>query len=433
MITGRTGAKGYVLGYDLGNDVSQISFMELDSASPRTLSVKTGEEVYDIPTLLARREDVNQWFFGREAAKQIAEQGAIRVDNLIGMALKGIPVTVGDTEYDPVSLLALFVKRSLSLLSMEVDAARVRAVMFTCAHLDAGMVEVLRNVVKALQLPMKHVYFQSYAESFYQYMIAQSKELRSHTSLACDYHFGTMRVYALSFNLHTTPVVASVEEQAFPEMEYNIEGLPQDPAHREKALNMLDEQFLKIAEHLTKGRVVSTVYLLGNGFKEGWMNRSLEYMCRTRKVFQGSNLFSKGATHAAAMRLKKKVEADAFLLLDEEKLKFNIGMTVHERGKEVYFGLLNGGINWFEASARCEVILETGEELTFQVTPLTGGVARELKLSVSPLPEREPRTTRLLIRAKMLSADRLAVKVKDLGFGDYNDATDAVFTGEYQL
>ena len=58
-------AKGYVLGYDLGMSFSQISFMELGASNPRTLSVLTGQEIYDIPTLLARREDINQWYFGR--------------------------------------------------------------------------------------------------------------------------------------------------------------------------------------------------------------------------------------------------------------------------------------------------------------------------------------------------------------------------------
>ena len=422
-----------MLGYDLGDLVSQISFMDLAGGDARTLSVLTGAEIYDIPTVLARREDVNQWFFGREALTQIAEREAIRVDNLITMAVKGMPVTVGDTEFDPVSLLALFVKRSLSLLTMELDASKVRAIMFTTPRMDVRMVEVLRKVVKALQLPMKHVYFQSYAESFYHFMLAQSTELRSHTVLACDYHYEAMRVYALSFNLHTTPVVATVEEQVFPEMEYNMEGLPLDAVHREKALGMLDEQFLHIAEHLTKGRVVSTVYLIGNGFKDQWMNHSLEYICRTRKVFQGSNLFSKGATYAARQKVEKKQDTDAFVLLDEEKLRFNIGMTVHQRGREFYFGLLEGGRNWYESHAQADVILEGGNELIFKITPLTGGTARDVSFPVEGLPEREERTTRLTIRAEMLSADKLCIRVKDLGFGEYNEATETVMTKEYAL
>ena len=425
--------KGFVLGYDLGARYSQISFLEIGAAQPRTLSVLTGAEVYDIPTLLARREDVNQWFFGREAEKQIAEKAAIPVEPLIDMALSGTPVTVGETEFDPVSLLALFVKRSLTLLSMELDASRIRAIMFTTARMDARMVEVLRGVVKALQLPMKHVYFQSYAESFYHYMLAQEKEYRQHMVLACDYHFEAMRTYALQFNFHTTPVVATVDEQLYTEMGFNMEGLPTDGPNREKALSMLDTQFLQIAESLTRGKVFSTVYLLGNGFKDGWMKRSLEYLCRTRKVFQGSNLFSKGAAYAANTRLLKKDDGSAFLLLDGEKLRYNLGIMAHVRGKEQYVGVLDGGTNWYESSASVDMIVEGGDSFFIQVTPLSGGIARSMAVSLEGLPEREERTTRISISLEMLAVDLLRVRVTDKGFGEYAPATDTVLTQEFTL
>ncbi|MBR5970585.1 MAG: hypothetical protein IK016_09620 [Lachnospiraceae bacterium] len=426
-------AKGYVLGYDLGMSFSQISFMELGASNPRTLSVLTGQEIYDIPTLLARREDINQWYFGREALKQIEDMGAIRVDRLIELAMTGTPVTVGDQEYDPVSLLALFVKRSLSLLSMELDASAIRAMMFTTAQMDARMVEVLRGIVKALQLPMKHVFFQSYAESFYHYMLRQDRELWQHQVLACDYHYELLRTYVLQFNAHTTPVVASVEEQTFRDMEFNMDGLPEDKINREKALSMLDTSFYDTVENLTRGKVFSTVYLLGNGFKDKWMKRSLEYLCRTRKVFQGSNLFNKGAAFAANARLQKDGEKTSFVLLDAEKLRFNLGITAHVRGKEQYCGILEGGSNWYEASAAVDVILEQGDSFFIQATPLSGGIAKSLAFSLQGLPEREERTTRLSIAMEMLSVNRLKVTVTDLGFGEYALSSGTVLTEEYDL
>ena len=433
MLRNARKAKGYVLGYDLGMSFSQISFMEIGASVPRTLSVLTGQEVYDIPTLLARREDINQWYFGREALKQIEDMGAIRVDRLIELAMTGTPVTVGAQEYDPVSLLALFVKRSLSLLTMELEPSGIRAMMFTTAQMDARMVEVLRGIVRALSLPMKHVFFQSYAESFYHYMLTQNKELWQHQVLACDYHYEQLRTYVLQFNAHTTPVVATVDEQQFTDMEFNMDGLPEDKINREKVLSMLDTSFLEIVEPLTRGKVFSTVYLLGNGFKDNWMKRSLEYLCRTRKVFQGSNLFSKGAAYAANARLHKGEEKEAFVLLDAEKLRFNLGITAHVRGKEQYCGILEGGRNWFEASAAVDVILEHGESFFIQVTPLSGGIAKSLAFSLHGLPEREERTTRLTIAMEMLSANRLKVTVTDLGFGAYAPASGAVLTEEYDL
>ena len=432
MILGGT-KKGYVLGYDLGASFSQISYLSLSESEPKTLSVKTGAQVYDIPTVLAKRRDVNQWFFGREAVKQSTEGNAVPVTDMLEKAIAGESVFVGDEEYDAVSLLALFVKRSLSMLSMEVDATLIRGIMFTCATLDTRMVEVLRGITEALQLPMKHVYFQSYAESLYHYMLSQPKELRAHTVLACDYHYATLRVYALNFNFHTTPVVANIEEQAYSEMEYNLENLPESGSYRDKAYGILDTQFLRIAESLCQGRVVSTVYLLGNGFKDPWMKQSLAFLCRTRKVFQGSNLFSKGATLAVKSRLKKGEDSDAFLLLDGDKLRYNVGLTVMERGKEQYWNVLEGGSNWYEARAVFDCILESSHSFNIRLTPLAGGAAREQVFSMDSLPEREARTTRLEICMEMTAADNLRVTATDMGFGEYQEPSGLSWSADYTL
>lgn len=431
ILSGKT--KGYVLGYDLGASFSQISYLSLAENEPKTLSLKTGAQIYDIPTVLAKRRDVNQWFFGREAVKQITEGNAWPVTDMLEKALEGETVTVGDEEYDAVSLLALFVKRSLSMLSMEVDASLIRGIMFTCAKLDSRMVGVLRGIVESLQLPMKHVYFQSYAESLYHYMLSQPKELRAHTVLACDYHYGMLHTYALHFNFHTTPVVANIEEQVFSEMEYNLENLPETGSYRDKAYGILDTQFLRISESLCQGRVVSTVYLLGNGFKDPWMKQSLAFLCRTRKVFQGSNLFSKGATLAVKNRLKKGEESDAYLLLDGDKTKYNVGLVVMERGKEQYWNVLEGGSNWYEARALFDVILESSHSFNIRMTPLAGGAAKERVFTMETLPEREARTTRLEILMEMTAADKLRVTATDMGFGEYQEPSGLSWSEEYTL
>ena len=439
MPLGNPKLKGYVLGYDLGETVSQISFIELGATDekgneqPRTLSVMTGADVYDIPTVLARREEVNQWFFGREAVKRAAEERAVLVDNLIEKAREGKPVKVGNIEYDPISLLSLFIKRSLSLLSMEVDVSNIRGIMFTTAAMDGVMVGVLRKVVRALSLSLKHIYFQSYSESFFHYSLSQDKELRMHTSMALDYHYGELKAYAMRFNNQAGINIATVDINRFSEMEFNIEGLPEDPKNREKALYMLDEQFLYIVEGLIKDKMVSTVYLLGNGYKSGWMHHSLEFLCRNRKVFQGSNLFSKGAAYAASLRLQGRINPEGYLLLDEEKLRYNVGLDIRERGKLHYLDMLEGGRNWFDIKKRVEVVLESGNSFDIQINPLMGEDRRILSFSLNELPVREERTTFLGIEMEMSSKSTLKVSVSDLGFGSYTVSSGFVKTVEYSL
>ena len=47
-----------VVGFDLGNDYSHVSYCRQDQSMPDTDSLVMGEEQYNIPTLLCRRTDV---------------------------------------------------------------------------------------------------------------------------------------------------------------------------------------------------------------------------------------------------------------------------------------------------------------------------------------------------------------------------------------
>ena len=105
-----------VLGYDLGSEFSQISYYVMGNAEPETVSVITGEQQYNFPTVLGKRLEVNQWVYGKEAL-QLAQDGeGVLVDNLVKLAREGEQVEVGGSSFDPVALLALFMKKSLNLL-----------------------------------------------------------------------------------------------------------------------------------------------------------------------------------------------------------------------------------------------------------------------------------------------------------------------------
>ena len=299
MLFGNSDDKRFVLGYDLGDKVSQISYLSSDADMPETLSVLAGAELYNIPTVLCKRKDVNQWYFGKEAVRHIEDGDAIPVYDLLSAAREGKPVKVLDAEYDPIALLTLFVKRSLSLLSMELSLDRVEAIMFTTGSLDHRMVQVLNAVTSALELKTSNIFYQSHEESFYNYMLYQPDELMRHCIMAFDYDCDALGAYEMKLNHNTSPVVATIATSRFDTLKLGEEGFPKDAVLFHKTAERLDDEFLNICQKVCADKIVSTVFLLGDGFKEKWTKRSLEFLCRTRRVFQGNNLFSKGATIAA--------------------------------------------------------------------------------------------------------------------------------------
>lgn len=427
---GKKSGKGIVLGYDLGYQFAQISFCGMGETEPETVSAVTGTEQYNIPAVLCKRPGVGQWYYGKEAVKFAREENGILVENLLLLAQRGEDVMVEGEAFDPVALLTLFVKRSLSLLNIRLSLYQVEAFMFTVEDLTPRMVDVLSRVAAGLQLGAVTVCFQSHLESFYAYMLHQNSKLWAYDVVIFEYHT-RMKMLRMECNRRTSPKVVLIEHTEFPEIMRRVWSEEEAECNRQK--QELDELFLGVAGKALEGRMVSTIFLLGDGFKEGWTKESLKFLCRNRKVYQGNNLYSKGACYALLERLNPSLEWKEYVYLGEDKLKSNIGMKALRRGEDSYYAVLDAGTNWYEAGCDFDVILEGGAEVDFLITPLTGGNMVERSVKLPGLPERPRGTTRLNIHVEMTAVDLAAVTIEDLGFGELFPSSGKAWSSEMQV
>lgn len=396
-----------VLGYDLDDFNAQISYCPLSSYDAETVSSVMGNQIYDIPTVLCKRTEVNQWYYGREALKQAEAAAGTLVEGLFEKARKGIPVIVEDEEYDPVLLLSLFVKKSISILSAVVPLSKIAGVMFTTNTIDDKTVKIFNTIVEGLSLKTKLIYFQSHVESLYYYTIHQPKDVWNGQVLACEYEKDMMITHRLEFNRNTTPVVSFSETEKF----NNIE------------IGNKDRNFLNILHKNCDGRYVSSIQLIGNGFKEEWYKDSLKYMCVNRRVFAGNNLYSKGACYGILEKICPSDVGQEYIYLGKDKLKANVGMQVLRRGQKSYLVLLDAGVNWYEVGSEVEFILPWDNVLEFKISSLTGSKVYTETMVLEDMPERKKGTTRVKLQMKMVSDNTIYVVVEDLGFGELYPAT----------
>lgn len=408
------GSEKVIVGYDLGNKYAQISCYVTGSEEEiRTLSSVAGSSVYTIPLALSKRQGVNQWFYGSEAIRYAGEEEGILVENLLKLARDGEPVQIDGALIDPVALLTLFLKRSLGLLSQVTNTERIGALMITCEELDHRMLEVLTAATEGLHLKTDQICFQSHVESFYYYNLYQPEELWQHKTILCEYGDASIRTYCMECNRHTTPVVAYMEEREFPF------PVPES-----------DEKMQEIAKKLCENQMISSVYLIGEAFSRDWMKESLRYLCKGRRVFQGNNLFSKGACYGMMERLTPGENGKNHVFLGKDKLKSNIGMKVLRQGEESYQALLDAGINWYEAQNTMEFYLLEGRAVEILITSLTGKGNRIARIVPEELQEG---IIRLRISVEMRDDTHLKVELEDLGFGTFRAATHHIWKEEIEL
>ena len=427
---GKKSAKGVILGYDLGHQFAQISYCTGDGAEPETVSAVTGTEQYNIPAVLCKRAGVGQWYYGKEAVKFAREEGGILVEDLLMLAQRGEDVMVEGEAFDPAALLTLFVKRSLSLLNIRLSLYQVDALMFTVEELTPRMVDVLSRVAAGLQLKAKTICFQNHLESFFSYTLHQDEELRKNDVVIFEYNT-SLRMQRLECNQRTSPMVVLIEQMEFPDVLRRVWA--QEEQEREKQKQELDQLFAHTVRETLEEGIVSTIFLLGDGFKEGWAKESLKLLCRGRRVFQGNNLYSKGACYAMMERLNPSAEWKKHVYLGADKLKSNVGMKALRRGEDSYYAILDAGTNWYEAASDFDVILEEGNTVDFLITPLTGGGVMGRQVHLAGIPDRPRAATRLNIHVEMTAVNQASVTIEDLGFGELFPPSGKAWTATIQV
>lgn len=419
--------KGSVFaGYDLSDDFSQISYCIYGEDTVESVATVIGTKQYNIPTVLCKLNKTNQWLYGKEAVKSSQEEQGILVTNLVELARKGEMITIEEEEFDPIALLTLFIKKSLILMNFIVPVEHIAAIMFTVDDLDDRMVEVLAKAAVNLNLQTSHIYFQSHTESFYYFVLHQPEELWNYQVLACEHNGMRLKTYRMERNKKTTPIVVLIEEQIYTTLV--LPGEEEEEEIKADSYALADEKFLDILQRTCAERIVSSAYLLGDGFRDGWAKNSLQFLCRNRRVFQGNNLFCKGACYGLLEKIEPGEIGQKHIFLGPDKLKANIGMNVLRCGKESYYALLDAGENWYEVHKECEILLK-GEEnsLSFLITPLTGRRAQTERIVLEDAPVREGAFSRYSVAIRMASAQCAEVEIADLGFGEFFPSSKKVW------
>ena len=391
--------EGLYLGIDINDRYTMLSFYQRHMDEPETVSTVMGSENYQIPTYLAKRRGVGQWLIGNEARTQVKLHQAAGVDQLLQKALDREEVYLEQERYEARDLLVIFLRKVLSIPGYYSSVAPVEKLVFTLEKLDLETAELFSMAASSLGLEASRVALVDYRESFYYYALSQEPQIFRGDVALFDYTQPQLRHCLLERNVHTTPQVVTLHQ-----------------GNHGSLLDNRDLEFEQIIDRAFAGRAVSAVYLIGDGFDGDWMKRSLQKLCRGRRVFVGKNLYSKGACYAGFV---KNRERDwPFVYMGDNELKINVFLKVLDQKTIRFYALASAGESWYESRGECEVILDGTPEIEFWIQKPESREAHVEVLELTDLPERERRTTRLRVSARPVSDRDICLNIRDLGFGE---------------
>ncbi len=276
-------------------------------------------------------------------------------------------------------------------------------------------------------------------------MLPQQSELWDPECVVFDHDGRNIMSYHMRLNHRTTPIVGMIDEQLFtnypvPEKKAGYEDEEQEgdtdsktDAEYEEQVEIADKRLHDMMHDFLMSRPIRSVYLLGTGFDGEWCKKTIGFLCVGRRVFQGRNMYSKGACYFGMDRLIPTKLNEDYLFLGKDKLQFNLGILMDRGAREEYIALADGGENWFDIGTEVEFILAGGRKVDLIVTPLDGKAVRTVTIGLDGLPGRPPKTTRLKMNVGFQSGSKVKVVIEDLGFGEIFPATGMKWEQETEI
>ena len=414
--------RGSILGYDLSEKNCQISYYDETKEEPVTL--ETAVENYQIPLILGYYNE--HWVYGKEAKRLAEVQEENTISDLYVRAVRREKVEFAGKTRDAVWLLAKYIELTLE------GFPEIEYITFSVADTNIDMSKMLKGIGRHIGVPKERVSVQDYKESFCQYMFYQPKELWQYESALFYCDAQEIRAYMLrrlnTVSTKSRDMFVTVEEVANAHMK-ELEAIY--PVLNVDKAKDADESFKSFIQNVFDKKVVSSVYLTGEGFENNWYPNSLKVLCNGRRAFLGNNLYSKGACYSS-MRYADPYD-DGPIYLDGTKMTEQICLRMRIGGQEGWYPIVAWGTHWYEADGQWEVILEDTSDIEIHIETLDGEDLKVETVSLEELPERTDYSLRLQIEVMFMDERTCRLRFKDVGFGEFYPASDFLVEKELHL
>lgn len=404
---------GSILGIELNDKYCQISFYNREKHEPETL--EDSVDNYQIPLILGCIR--SQWVYGKEA-KHLAEvDESCTVSDLYNKAVRQERVTLAGQTKDAVWLLAKYLQLALD------EFESIDYITFSVSKTDIDISKMLKGLGRFVGVPRENVFVQDFKESFCHYMFYQPKELWQYEAALFYCDRNEIRAYMLrrlkTVSGRGADMFVTVDEVANAKMKELAAVYP--VLNVDKAKDA-DERFKAFIQSVFEKKVVSSVYLTGEGFENNWYPNSLKVLCNGRRAFIGNNLYSKGACYTSYHKAKE--DEDIPIYLDETKMMEQVCLRMRVHGKEGWYPIVEWGSHWYESDGQWEVLLEDTSDIEVHIESLATGELQAETVSLAGLPKRKDYALRLSIETMFLDERTCILRFKDIGFGEFYPATD---------
>lgn len=411
--------KNLLIGIELTEQYAQLSYFDRKLKDPVSVPMRVGTNLYRFSMSLTRLKGRDEWRIGYEAEYFHKSDGEAVLVNPCALALAGRDAVIEGRTYSPKELLAAYILEMLRFLGLPSPVAAASGIGVACEPFTRAVAETVREALLLAGFLPGQCFIADFAESFYYYGFSQKNEYAARGLGLIRFFGDEVRFYDMSERRNVRPHTAELTDGP-------SGTLPKEPGAR-------DEAFASMIGDWLKERSLSSVYLTGEGFDTAWAKSSLKVLSRaSAHVFEGDNLFAKGAV----WMVLEKLERHAFvgkLYLGPALMRATVGIYALEGGREYFLPLIEAGRSCYQEPVHVDILLEGQRELAFFVRGVGRKDGAKHVLPLTGLPERPDRTTRIRLTLSTPDENVCHIDAEDLGFGELFEASGLCYALDISL
>ena len=426
------------LGLDLGPEYTQLSYYNADTREPESVYHEEAKDTYMLPNIMFYSAyhkrmgdnqndcykfiDLSGWCVGARASAYRFEDKGTVVDGIYESTLKNENIEVEGRGYKASDLMVKMLVLHIKQFTDTLGGFVIKRLTVTVADTDPRIIQAVRGLKTALRLSHDQFNIVSHLDSGLCYIFAQPEPLRNNSVGLFDFGRAGLDFYRIDMTRKYPLIVTTQHINYHDKMNLRRFGRYHED---------MDETFADIVKECTEQVFISSVFLSGLGFSENWMKQSATVLCQGRRVFVGQNIYTKGACYRSLGGVYTE-SLSRYFIDTEQTVKTNIGINLMDE-KNTFWPIVYGGLEWFNTRGRVVVFLDDTRRIQIVYQDILTEEEYIETIEIYGLPARPPKTTKLSIEVEYYGADKGAIVIRDMGFGNLYPTTNKIYRKEFDI
>ena len=426
------------LGLDLGPEYTQLSYYNADTREPESVYHEEAKDTYMLPNIMFYSAyhkrmgdnqndcykfiDLSGWCVGARASAYRFEDKGTVVDGIYESTLKNENIEVEGRGYKASDLMVKMLVLHIKQFTDTLGGFVIKRLTVTVADTDPRIIQAVRGLKTALRLSHDQFNIVSHLDSGLCYIFAQPEPLRNNSVGLFDFGRAGLDFYRIDMTRKYPLIVTTQHINYHDKMNLRRFGRYHED---------MDETFVDIVKECTEQVFISSVFLTGLGFSENWMKQSATVLCQGRRVFVGQNIYTKGACYRSLGGVYTE-SLSRYFIDTEQTVKTNIGINLMDE-KNTFWPIVYGGLEWFNTRGRVVVFLDDTRRIQIVYQDILTEEEYIETIEIYGLPARPPKTTKLSIEVEYYGADKGAIVIRDMGFGNLYPTTNKIYRKEFDI